>query len=120
MPQMKRVKEVKPTKAGKRKRLSLRSRAQIKRNIYQVSIITEKGEKLAFRITRRRGIYKIDEKDGVPYTHIRITSLRVNSRIALYSQEGVVNGTVKRIVALDPSTDVEPGVTPPIKRPGGH
>ena len=83
-------------------------------------IITEKGEKLAFRITRRRGIYKIDEKDGVPYTHIRITSLRVNSRIALYSQEGVVNGTVKRIVALDPSTDVEPGVTPPIKRPGGH
>lgn len=50
-----------------------------------------------------RGIYKIDEKDGVPYTHIKIISnLRVNSRIMLYSQEGIVNGTIKRITAIGP------------------
>ena len=48
------------------------------------------------------------------------SSLKVNSRIKLYGKNGVVNGIIKRITFLDPSTDVEPGDTPPIKRPGGH
>ena len=74
--------------------------------------------------THRYGVgsfSKIDKKSEVPYTHIKIaSSLKVNSRIKLYGKNGVVNGIIKRITFLDPSTDVEPGDTPPIKRPGGH
>ena len=123
MLQMKRTEKMKLAKVGKRKvkGLRLRSRAQVKRNNYHVTIITEKGEKLTYRITRKRGIYKINKKGGALYTHAKVVGdLRVNSRIALYSNEGVVVGTIKKITALDPSTDVEPGNIPPIKKPGGH
>ena len=121
MSQMKRDKEIRPTKLGKRKRLSLRSRTQNKGNACNILIVTEKGEELTYRIARRRRIYKIDKKSEVPYTNIKsASSLKVNSRIKLYGKNGVVNGIIKRITFLDPSTDVEPGDTPPIKRPGGH
>lgn len=118
---VKRGKKMKPTMLGKRKRMSLHSRTQNNRNAYRISIVTEKGEKIAYRIIRRRGIYKIDENGETPYTRVKIVgNPRVNSRIKLYSKDGVVNGIIKRITSLGPSTDVEPGDTPPIRRPGGH
>lgn len=121
MPKLNRVKKKRTTKIGNGKKISLRSRAQIKRNTYCVLIYTDKGEKLKYRIPSRRGIHRISENDGVSYTHIKLTgNLRLNSRIALYSQDGVVNGVIKRITASGPSTDVDAGDTPPIRRPGGH
>lgn len=42
MSQMKRDKEIRPTKLGKRKRLSLRSRTQNKGNACNILIVTEK------------------------------------------------------------------------------
>lgn len=121
MSQMIRNKKVKPTTIGKKSQLSLRSKAQTRRYTYHVEVVTEKGEMLSCRIVNRRGINKIDNKDGTPYTHLRITSnLGINTKINLYSPKGVVKGTIKRITAMGPSTDVEPGNIPPIKRPGGH
>ena len=109
---------MKLAKVVKRKRMGLHSKTQT----YRVSVVTEKGEELTYRIARRRGICKIDERGGVPYTHIKISSnLRVNARIALYSQAGAVNGTITKVAALDTSTDVDSGDNPPpIRRPGGH
>ena len=52
MSQMKRDKEIRPTKLGKRKRLSLRSRTQNKGNACNILIVTEKGEELTYRMTR--------------------------------------------------------------------
>lgn len=49
---MKRDKEIRPTKLGKRKRLSLRSRTQNKGNACNILIVTEKGEELTYRMTR--------------------------------------------------------------------
>lgn len=105
----------------KKKRLGLRPTSQIKKGNYEIVIITEKGERLTYRICRKRGGYKIVRTNNVPYTRIKlINNLKINSSILLYNQNKVIKGIVKSINALDPSTDVEPGEIPPTKRPGGH
>lgn len=108
------------TKSTKvKKRMSMSSRAHVKKNRCRISIVTEKGEELTYRIAGRRRIYRIEEKG--PYTHLRITGIpRVASKIKLYGKAGAVNGTIKKINNLSPSTDVEPGDVQPIKKPGGH
>lgn len=144
MAQMRRIKKMQSTKSRKRKNqgfasLSQRKKTGVgslvqrkkhslfpsvrrKRNACYVEVVSEKGEELTYRIDGRRGIYKIKKQGGVPYTHLKVISdLKVNSKILLYSQDGAIEGTIKKIAALEsPSTDVELGAIPPIKRPGGH
>ena len=133
MAQMRRIKKMQSTKSRKRKNQGFASLSQRKkhslfpsvrrkRNACYVEVVSEKGEELTYRIDGRRGIYKIKKQGGVPYTHLKVISdLKVNSKILLYSQDGAIEGTIKKIAALEsPSTDVEPGAIPPIKRPGGH
>lgn len=121
MSQMKRLRKLKSTKASKRKRLGLQARAQIRRNLEHVLSVTEKEEKIKYRIALGRGKYIIEEKDGTPYTHIKARRyLKINSTGELYNRREGVNDTFQGITALDPSTDVEPGNKPPIKRQGEH
>ena len=56
MSQMKTIKKKNLVKIDKSKRISLRSKAQLRRNICRVEVVTEAGEILACKIVHRRGM----------------------------------------------------------------
>ena len=121
MPMKSRVRKSKTQRIVTKRNQCRHAKLSLKQGKYEVTIITDSGEEVKSVIARKHRMFKIGENQGERYTCAKILEKpKINARVALYGENGATYGRIKKMVAIDPSIDVEPGDIPPRSAPGGH